>query len=104
MDDGRLKTGLGKALTGPDEELVLLAGISHAVGAVIVGHSEVLEQAGHLQPRQAAHLQHPGQRRVKVGAERKTDAAHAGVGLEVDFYLPADSTGASLRPLAWGRE
>ena len=47
MDDGRLKTGLGKALTGPDEELVLLAGISHAVGAVVVGHSKVLEQAGH---------------------------------------------------------
>ena len=48
MDDGRLKTGLGKALTGPDEELVLLAGISHAVGAVVVGHSEVLEQAGDI--------------------------------------------------------
>ena len=45
MDDGRLKTGLGKALTGPDEELVLLVGISHAVGAVVVGYSEVLEQA-----------------------------------------------------------
>ena len=93
MDDGRLKTGLGKALTGPDEELVLLAGISHAVGAVVVGHSKVLEQAGYVQTRQAAGIQHLGQRRVKVGAERKTDAAHAGVGLEVNFDLPADGTG-----------
>ena len=72
---------------------MLLAGISHAVGAVVVGHSKVLEQAGHLQTRQAAGIQHPGQRRVKVGAERKTDAAHAGVGFEMHFYLPADGTG-----------
>lgn len=104
VDDGRLKTGIGKALIGPDEELVLLAGISHAVGAVVVGHSKVLEQTGHVQTRQAAGIQHPGQRRVKVGAERKTDAAHAGVGLEVDFDLPAGAQAASLRALAWGRE
>ena len=103
VDDGRLKTGLGKALIGPDEEFVLLAGISHAVGAVVVGHSKVLEQARHLQPRQAAHLQHPGQRRVKVGAERKTDAAHAGVGLEVDFDFSADSAGGLAEGLGLGQ-
>ena len=102
MDDGRLKTGLGKALIGPDEELVLLAGISHAVGAAFVGHSEVLEQPRHLQTRQAAHLQHPSQRRVKVGAERKTDAAHAGVGLEVDFDFSADSAGGLAEGLGLG--
>lgn len=103
VDDGRLKTGLGKAPTGPDEELVLLAGISHAVGAVVVGHSEVLEQPRHLQPRQAAHLQHPGQSRVKIGAEGKADAAHAGVGLEMHFYLPADGTGGLAEGLGLGQ-
>ena len=82
---------------------MLLAGISHAVGAVVVGHSEVLEQPRHLQPRQAAGFQHPGQRRVKVGAERKTDAAHAGVGLEMDFDFSADSAGGLAEGLGLGQ-
>ena len=104
MDDGRLKTGLGKALIGPDEELVLLAGISHAVGAVVVGHSKVLEQPRHLQTRQAAGIQHPGQRRVKSVRSAKPMRPMPVSAFEMHFYLPAGAQAASLRALARGRE
>ena len=50
---------------------------------------KVLEQARDPEAGQAADFQHPGQRGVKVGAERKADAAHAGVGLQVDLHPAA---------------
>ena len=57
MDNGRLEPGLGEALTGPDEEGVLPAGVGDAVGGVVVGNGKVLEQARDPETGQAADFQ-----------------------------------------------
>ena len=59
----------------------------------------MLEQAGHPQAGQGADLQHLGDGPVKIGAQGKADAAHAGVGLEVDVHGPARPFGGRAQGL-----
>ena len=57
----------------------------------------MLEQAGHPQAGQGADLQHLGDGPVKIGAQGKADAAHAGVSLEVDVHGPTRPFGGSAQ-------
>ena len=59
----------------------------------------MLEQAGHLKARQLTHSQHFADGGIKIGAQGKADAAHAGICLEVDLYSAACLYGSSGKVL-----
>ena len=82
-----------------DEQCVLLRGVGNVLFGGVVGHREVLEQAGHLKARQLTHSQHFADGGIKIGAQGKADAAHAGICLEVDLYSAACLYGSSGKVL-----
>ena len=59
----------------------------------------MLEQAGHLQPGQGTGGEHVPDGCVKIGAQGKADAAHAGVGLQVDLHPAACGHGSIAQGL-----
>ena len=99
VDQRRLLPGGLQGLVSADKELILLVCIRNVLGAVVIRHGEVLEQAGHMEAGQGASFQHFRNGLVEVGAERKADAAHTGVGLEVDVHLPARGHGGGAQRL-----
>ena len=86
MDQRRFLSGGFQSLVSTNKELILLVCIRDAVRAGVVGHRKVLEQAGHLQAGQGAGGQHLPDGGIKIGAQGKADAAHAGVGFQVDLH------------------
>ena len=99
MDGLRLVPGGFQRFKGLHEQSVLLGSVGDILLGGIIGHREVLEQAGHFQPGQFTHGQHLADGGVKVGAQGKTDASHAGVGLEVDLHPSACLYGCSGKVL-----
>ena len=89
MHKGRLPPGGLQRVEGLHEQRVLLGGVGYIFRGGVVGHGKMLEQAGHLQPGQRTGFQHFPDGGVKIGAQRKADASHAGVGLEVDAHPAA---------------
>ena len=95
----RFLPGILQGVERLDEQGVLLGGVGDVFGTGVVCHREMLEQTGHFQPRQGADRQHLPDGSVKVRAQGKADAPHAGVRLQVDLYLSAGGKGSGAQRL-----
>ena len=73
----------------PGKQRMLLVGVGGVRRGVAVRHGKMLEHAADIQPRQGVQGFQLVDSFIKPGTHRKANAAHAGVGLEVDVHDPA---------------
>ena len=99
MDDAGFVPGCRQGAAGLHKEPVLLSGVGNVFLSDVIGHREVLEQAGHFQAGQGAGGDGLGNGGIKIGAQSKADAAHAGVRLEVDLHPAACRAGRFAQSL-----
>ena len=85
MDDAGLVPGCRQGAAGLHKEPVLLGGVGNVFLGGVIGHREVLEQAGHFQAGQGAGGDGLGNGSIKIGAQSKADAAHAGIHSQMHF-------------------
>ena len=85
MDDAGLVPGCRQGAAGLHKEPVLLGGVGNVFLGGVIGHREVLEQAGHFQAGQGAGGDGLGNGGIKIGAQSKADAAHAGIHSQMHF-------------------
>ena len=84
MDDAGFVPGSLQRVERLHEQRVLLGGVGNVFLSDVIGHREVLEQAGHFQAGQGAGGDGLGNGGIKIGAQSKADAAHAGIRSQVD--------------------